>query len=291
MPRISSKLLRLLYAEQPALAQLARALRNVQSARNELRWIQSELQPENWAHAVKLRLRHVPLQYILGTQPFGPLDIKCRPGVLIPRWETEEWVSLLADKLRLHHNALSVLDACTGTGCIPLLLKSKGAAVVHGFDVSPVAVALATENAVLAGLEVSFSRDDVMAISSVPVVDVVTSNPPYIPLNDYRKPYRRDGVDKSVRRYEPRLALVGDLEFYQALVHNVVIPSKCRAFVFEVGYESQAKYTASLLPAGWLWGIYRDSGGRVRCVVGWREAVGDLRSMVEENGLAVSFCK
>lgn len=281
MPRISSKLLRLLNAELPALARLSRALRNVQTARNELRWIQSELLPENWAHAVKLRLRQVPLQYILGTQPFGHLIIKCRPGVLIPRWETEEWVSLLADKLRLDQNAFSILDACTGTGCIPLLLKSKGAGAVHAFDVSPDAVALATENAETAGLDVAFSREDVMAISSVPVVDVVTSNPPYIPLKDYRKPYRRNGVDESVRRYEPRLALVGDLEFYQALVHNVVIPSKCRAFVFELGYESQAELTASLLPAGWLWGIYRDSSTHIRCVIGWREEVGDLRTMVE----------
>ncbi|KAG7821708.1 hypothetical protein KL928_000183 [Ogataea angusta] len=64
-------------------------------AAQELRWIQQELPKSQWQTAVEQRARLVPLQYILGSQPFGDLTIKCKPGVLIPRNDTEEWCEAL----------------------------------------------------------------------------------------------------------------------------------------------------------------------------------------------------
>jgi methylase of polypeptide subunit release factors len=59
-------------------------------------------------------------------QPFGHLKIHVRPGVFIPRWETEEWTLALASRLRRltpSRKDFTVVDLCTGSGCIPLLLK------------------------------------------------------------------------------------------------------------------------------------------------------------------------
>ncbi|KAF7376357.1 PrmC-N domain-containing protein [Mycena sanguinolenta] len=104
---------------------------------------------------VSRRVASEPLQYILGTQPFGSLSIKVRSPVLIPRPETEHWTIRLAELLRPTLDParpLSVLDIGTGTGCIPLLLcrlLPPGTIRAHGIDISPAAVKLAEENASL----------------------------------------------------------------------------------------------------------------------------------------------
>ncbi|KAI0429525.1 S-adenosyl-L-methionine-dependent methyltransferase [Xylaria sp. FL1042] len=125
-----------------------------------------------------------PLQYVLGTQPFGDLEILCGKGVLIPRPETEAWASMLADLVfsssggrRREGGAdglslslsLRILDLCCGTGCIGLSLYARAMAAlsrtgdvkggkgnmegrgaplmrVFGFDVEPRAVRLAGRN-------------------------------------------------------------------------------------------------------------------------------------------------
>lgn len=125
------------------------------------------------------RGRGEPLQYVLGNQPFGPLEILCKRGVLIPRQETEAYTYHLAsiilkclpDILDLsshqrglfsgskhcHHPLpLRILDLCTGTGCIPLLLahlllsgsssSSPLNVEVAGIDISALAVSLARKN-------------------------------------------------------------------------------------------------------------------------------------------------
>ncbi|EEH50129.1 uncharacterized protein PADG_06208 [Paracoccidioides brasiliensis Pb18] len=110
---------------------------------------------------VRQRARGVPLQYILGDQPFGELEILCRRGVLIPRPETESYTTrtanLLLSKFKFksesqeHPPALRILDLCTGTGCIPLLLHSLLAPAfpqlqICGVDISARALELAREN-------------------------------------------------------------------------------------------------------------------------------------------------
>lgn len=78
----------------PLAAQLLPACRDLDSAANELRWIREHVQdtPSSVPHGLRVwnlvekRGKGVPLQYVLGTQPFGNLEIQCRPGVLIPRY-------------------------------------------------------------------------------------------------------------------------------------------------------------------------------------------------------------
>ncbi len=95
MPRLAPSLLRQAGRVSAGAALLLPACRDLPSALNELRWIRehvARLTPDAGSAArqvwklCRLRGRGVPLQYVLGTQPFGPLEIKCRPGVLVPRY-------------------------------------------------------------------------------------------------------------------------------------------------------------------------------------------------------------
>lgn len=92
MPRIPHRLLRHARRAHALLPSLLLACRDIASARNELRWLREHavtVAPASW----RARLRAMvldrsagrPLQYILGTEYFGDLEIACRPGVLIPR--------------------------------------------------------------------------------------------------------------------------------------------------------------------------------------------------------------
>jgi hypothetical protein len=92
-----------------------------------------------------------PLQYVLGTQPFGllPRPLVCRRPVLIPRPETEHWVLALAALLKQHprRRRLRILDLCTGSGCVALTLAHHVPHVdVLGIDLQPHAVAVAECN-------------------------------------------------------------------------------------------------------------------------------------------------
>ncbi|KAF6241405.1 hypothetical protein HO173_000115 [Letharia columbiana] len=135
------------------------------------------------------RARGKPLQYILGSQPFGEVEILCRRGVLIPRPETENITTHLASLLlsppsRPQH-PLRILDLCTGTGCIPLLLHSLLAPHIpslhlHGVDVSPAALNLAAKNLshnitksqlrANAREQISFAHGDIFAAGSKTMV-------------------------------------------------------------------------------------------------------------------------
>lgn len=99
MPRLSPQFLQHARRENSLLAVLLRTCRDLPSARNELRWLRENVERlskgsrlnhtnKQWLRSLcRDRGRGKPLQYILGSQPFGDLDIRCRPGVLIPRYE------------------------------------------------------------------------------------------------------------------------------------------------------------------------------------------------------------
>ncbi|CAI0647532.1 unnamed protein product [Colletotrichum noveboracense] len=220
------------------------------------------------------RGRGVPLQYVLGSQPFGRLDIRCRLGVLVPRAETEAYVMHLGAMIRggelpLNQSAdVRVVDFCTGTGCIALglydaLSKKESMVDVIGIDVSEVAVNLSRENLkrnVDRGVlvppadrkSIAFRREDVFddaAMRTIPPCDVLVSNPPYISSSVWT--YGRGQMGYSVRKYEPKLALVpgAGLPVYDDCDHadvfyvrllDVADWLKPKVLLFEVGDLEQA---------------------------------------------------
>ncbi|MCJ1393041.1 hypothetical protein MMC18_005913 [Xylographa bjoerkii] len=242
MPRLLTSLVRRAHHIDPLLPLLLRPCRDLPSARNELRWLREHVRSTSPATAKsphgsapashhtlhKLcaeRARGTPLQYLLGSQPFGDLDILCRRGALIPRPETETYTTLLASALIQHAQAaplpaLRILDLCTGTGCIALLLHALLAPHVPdlsilGVDISPPALTLARANLAWnvkhgrlrarAQDQVRFARGDVLA-GSLPAngaCDILVANPPYISPASFAA-----HTERSVRNYEPKLALV-----------------------------------------------------------------------------------
>jgi methylase of polypeptide subunit release factors len=124
---------------------------------------------------VSRRAQGEPLQYILESQFFGALEIRCRPGVLIPREETAASVTHLVKILSIEQDrssALRVLDLCTGTGCIPLLFhhefyaerpRTNTALEIVGIDISGVALSIARENLIHRIADQSNVGDDSVA--------------------------------------------------------------------------------------------------------------------------------
>jgi release factor glutamine methyltransferase len=151
---------------------------------------------------VDARSRRVPLQHLTGTAAFGPLTLRVGPGVFIPRPETE---SILAWAMRQELGARPVVvDACTGSGALALALSAhRPAARVIGIDDSRAALDFARRNA--ADTAVELVDADVTAAGLLPEldgrVDLVVSNPPYIP----------DGavLEPEVLQHDPAHALFG----------------------------------------------------------------------------------
>lgn len=149
-----------------------------------------------------------PLQYVLGVADFWGLKFKVSPAVLIPRQETEELVAQVRDWLRLAGNtAAKVLDIGIGSGCIGIALKKEMPQIqLFGLEKSPDALSVATENAhrLLGDSFGTFVLGDVLRRDSwqdFPPLDLVVSNPPYIPQRE------RSLMPEHVLAYEPALAL------------------------------------------------------------------------------------
>lgn len=145
-----------------------------------------------------------PFQHVLGSTEFYGLEIKCDKRALIPRPETEELVDLIASDFK-GENA-SIIDVCTGTGCIALALKSVfPTSIVDGIDISKEALSLAHENARELKLDVQFHAIDILTAIDLGLNaekwDVIVSNPPYIPVSDKAQ------MHANVLDFEPGLAL------------------------------------------------------------------------------------
>ncbi len=157
------------------------------------------------------RGNHRPLQYITGEQEFMGILFFVNDKVLIPRQDTE----LLAEEARRRLSpGDSLLDVCTGSGCLAVsLMKLVPGIRGTACDISAEALSVARENARRQQVDVEFRQGDLFS----PIegrFDVIVSNPPYIPTGEI------EGLMEEVRRFEPMLALDGSedgLYFYRRL--------------------------------------------------------------------------
>lgn len=170
-----------------------------------------------------------PLDYIIGNKTFHQLKLKVSPDVLIPRHETE----VLVEKIlkRLSDEPKTVWDLCTGSGCIGLSIKqARPQDSVTLSDLSPEALAIAKENAAINRIDVSFLEGDLLLPFEGQKADVVVCNPPYVLEEEYSQ------LEEEVRHYEPRMALVGGLQFYERLARDLPTHLNPGAQVFfEIG--------------------------------------------------------
>ncbi len=143
-----------------------------------------------------------PYQYIIGEVEFYGCKLKVDERVLIPRPETEELCELVL-KENDTSKPLNIVDLGTGSGCIPIALKSKSAWKVDAVEVDDGALALAKENAIFNNLEIGFHQLDLLSTeSSLPsTYNIIVSNPPYIAEKE------ADTVKENVLVHEPHMAL------------------------------------------------------------------------------------
>ena len=142
-----------------------------------------------------------PIQYIIGKGPFYGRDFFVSPDTLIPRNETEELVHpIIKENPKA---SLKLLDIGTGTGCIPVSLALEMEdPEVYAVDISEEALAIARKNGDALGAEVVFSKCDILSeLPEVAELDILVSNPPYIPEQE------KSEMQKNVLDFEPGLAL------------------------------------------------------------------------------------
>lgn len=146
--------------------------------------------------------RHEPIQYVVGYTDFYGLTFTVKPGVLIPRPETEELVALIINENKEKEN-IRILDIGTGSGCIAVSLsKNLPEAAVEAWDISEAALNIAQENNRRLNTSVTFEKVDVLNHMNIKKkYDVIVSNPPYIAESE------KAAMDKNVLDWEPGSAL------------------------------------------------------------------------------------
>ena len=189
-----------------------------------------------------------PVQYVTGRTEFCDMTFHVDGSVLIPRPETEELV-LWAGQCAADHRNPRILDVCTGSGCIAIVLAAHlPQAEVTALDISHTALETARRNAAMNGVSIRFIEDD--ALNGMPSLagetfDIIVSNPPYIPHSEI------ESMHVNVTRYEPHEALFVDdadpLVFYRAIARTArTMLSDDGSLFFEV-HEAWAERTAEML--------------------------------------------
>jgi len=183
----------------------------LEASRSELTLlaIAGEIFPENrladFLEAVQRREKREPLQHITGLAPFRHLELEVGPGVFIPRPETEQLVDLAIQKLESIQNPV-IVDLCSGSGAISIALNTEVAAsTVYSVELSKDAFSFLTRNYQRYGLDPNALRNENLTTALQELessVDLVVSNPPYIP--DAAVP-----IDLEVQLHDPALALYG----------------------------------------------------------------------------------
>jgi release factor glutamine methyltransferase len=214
------------------------------------------------------RGKREPLAWILGSAGFHALDLVIRPGVLVPRPDTETLVDAALSWIPAESHL--VADIGCGSGAVGLALAiARPDLKIYAVDLAEAALATTRENVAALGLgaRVAVLAGDLLgAIPPARRIDWVVSNPPYIPSGEIAD------LMPEVSRFEPRLALDGGpdgLDVYRKLA-PAAWRRNARGILLEVGVGQAGRVADLLRRAGWsgietwddLAGIPRVVGGR-----------------------------
>ncbi len=199
-----------------------------------------------------------PLQYALGETEFYGVTLKTDPRALIPRGDTEV---LVEEALKVVKSGDKVLDICTGTGAIAIVLALKTESEVTASDISEDALSLAKENVKFTGAKVTVLKSDLFD-NIEGTFDLITANPPYIPTKEIEK------LDAIVKK-EPRNALDGGesgLDYYKRIAKDVNSYLKDGGtLLLEIGYD-QGKSVSELFRALGKVEVIKDLEGHDRVI-------------------------
>ncbi len=218
---------------------------------------------------IRRRGDHVPLQYLTGTQEFMGFSFQVSPAVLIPRQDTERLVEIVLPLC----GGKSVLDLCTGSGCIAISLAKLGhPECMVASDISEAALQVAGENARRLDASVIFVQSDLYG-SITGIYDVIVSNPPYI----------MSGVlgtlMPEVRAHEPEIALDGGkdgLALYRRITGGAAGRLRIGGILaVEIGFDQRDAVTGLFRESGFTHvTCYKDLCGLDRVVTGVYEPDG-----------------
>lgn len=247
---------------------------------------QQTIQPEaeeELAGTIQRLLHHEPIQYIMQKVWFYDLELYVDESVLIPRPETEELVDWIVKDVKASGKdvfernettadkttQLKILDIGTGSGSIALALKKAiPKAEVWGCDVSDEALNVARRNGSALDIRVDFQGVDFLDEAQqkqLPTVDVIVSNPPYIPLRE------KNSMKPNVVSYEPHGALfVPDndaLVFYRTILHFAKKRLYDRGSIYlEIHENLGAEISALFTAEGFIVDLKKDMQGKDRMV-------------------------
>ncbi len=218
----------------------------------------------------KALLTHKPVQYVLNEAWFYGMKLYVDENVLIPRPETEELIEWVSEDMRQSASPITMLDVGTGSGCIALALKNKlPFAEIFACDISEPALTVARRNALLLNKDIHFIHCDFLkneASANLPLVNIIVSNPPYIPVQD------KSGMHPNVLMYEPHLALFAadhdPLIFYTAIADFAATNLKNGGAVFVEIHEQMGNDVRKLfLQKGFnAFELRRDMQGKERMI-------------------------
>jgi release factor glutamine methyltransferase len=209
------------------------------------------------------RLAGKPTQYITHRQEFYGREFRVSPSVLIPRPETEHVIEAALERAK---DAVRVLDVGCGSGAIAVTLALELGRRVCGVDVSAAAIEVARDNSKRLRAPVNFFLGDQTAAIADRSLDLLVSNPPYVPESEHAR------LQREIREWEPRVALVGGvsgLDFYERLTRDA--PRVLQAggwLILELDYRAAEPVRAML---DTRWGdvnILRDLAGLPRVLCG-----------------------
>lgn len=220
-----------------------------------------------FGRALCQRCAGTPLQYLTGEQAFRGIVLEVRPGVFVPRPETEVLVELALRTLEGTEGPV-VVDVGAGSGAVALAVKAERPdATVLATDVSPEAVELARANATRLQLDVEVREGDLLEPLPPELrgwVDLVLSNPPYVTAEEYAD------LPAEVRA-EPALALLGGVEVYKRLAEQALRWLRDGGVLaVEIGQAQRAAVAELLRRAFTDVRVHADLAGRDRVIVGRR---------------------
>lgn len=213
-----------------------------------------------------------PVAHIVGKKAFWNIELKSDTRALVPRPETEVIVDLVL-KFHKDQHGLSILDLGTGTGAILLsLLADRKDWSGIGIDASEVALELATENAIIHGLENRVKLQTGNWFEGLASkFDIIVSNPPYIPSKDI------SSLDRDVREFDPHMALDGGedgLDPYRIIfkeIHQYLKPNGFFALEFGINQTEKIKELAQANENLHEFHIVKDLSNIERVIIGRRK--------------------
>lgn len=238
---------------------------------------------ERYIELIERRSKRVPLQHITNRQNFFGYDFYVDSNVLIPRQDTEVLIEKILEVIEANFNVeissdISILDMCTGSGCIAITIYKE--LIKRGFNIDATAVDLSKEALAVTEKNVEdlvgikalnntfhiIESDMFSNINNNRSYDIIVSNPPYIPTRDIEK------LEPEVRDYDPIMALDGDtdgLRFYRRIIEESSNYLNNGFIAFEIGYNQGDDVKSLLEEKGYKdIHIYKDLGGLDRVIIG-----------------------